>query len=189
MATEDTRETRETREALAEVTCIPERTNAAARFGAPVVSGDRTVIPVAEIAYGFGVGWGGSEPGAATPGGHGGGARTRAIAVIEIAPQGVRILPIEDHTTIRIATITFASVATAILARTLLKLVQGEAAAPTADCVGPYTAAPSPRLRGAAFLVSRANRERLDEGNSTPACIQHPSFEPFFKGRAASGIV
>ena len=124
MATEDT---------LAEVTRIPDRANAAACFGAPVVSGDRTVIPVADIVYGFGVGWGGSEPGASDlttgicshGGGAGGGARTRAIAVIEIAPHGVRILPIEDRTSIRIATITFASMATAILARTLLKLVRG----------------------------------------------------------------
>ena len=120
MATEDT---------LAEVTRIPDRATAAACFGTPVVSGDRTVIPVADISYGFGVGWGGSEASATTPGGHGGGggggARTRAIAVIEVAPHGVRILPIEDRTSIRIATITFASVATAILARTLLKFVRG----------------------------------------------------------------
>ena len=44
---------------------------------------------------------------------------------LEVAPQGVRILPIEDHTAIRVAAITFASAATAILARTLLKLIRG----------------------------------------------------------------
>ncbi len=116
-------------DALAEVTRIPDRATAAACFGTPVTAGDRTVIPVADIQYGFGVGWGGSTPPDAKPGGHGGGAgggaRTRAIAVIEVAPNGVRILPIEDHTAIRIAGITFASAATAILARTLLKLIRG----------------------------------------------------------------
>jgi len=120
VATEDT---------LAEVTRIPDRATAAACFGAPVTSGDRTVIPVADIQYGFGVGWGGSNQVPGTPGGHGGGAgggaRTRAIAVIEVAPGGVRILPIEDQTSIRIAAITFASAATAILARTMLKLIRG----------------------------------------------------------------
>jgi uncharacterized spore protein YtfJ len=120
VATEDT---------LAEVMRIPDRANAAACFGAPVTSGDRTVIPVADISYGFGAGWGSSEPHEMSPGGRGGGAgggaRTRAIAVIEVAPNGVRILPIEDQTSIRIAAITFASAATAILARTILKLIRG----------------------------------------------------------------
>ncbi|MEI7924723.1 MAG: spore germination protein GerW family protein [Chloroflexota bacterium] len=114
---------------LAQVMHIPDRANAAACFGTPVTSGDRTIIPVADIAYGFGAGWGGSQGNEATPGGSGGGggggARTRAIAVIEVAPDGVRILPIEDQTSIRIAAITFASAATAILARTLLKLIRG----------------------------------------------------------------
>lgn len=116
-------------DAVAQVLSIPDRANASACFGAPVTSGERTVIPVADIGYGFGAGWGASEGNAATPGGRGGGAgggaRTRAIAVIEIAPTGVRILPIEDQTSIRIAAITFASAATAILARTLLKLIRG----------------------------------------------------------------
>ncbi len=114
---------------LAQVMRIPDRANAAACFGTPVTSGDRTVIPVADIAYGFGAGWGGSQGNETAPGGSGGGggggARTRAIAVIEVAPNGVRILPIEDQTSIRIAAITFASAATAILARTLLKLIRG----------------------------------------------------------------
>ena len=120
MTTEDT---------LAEVTHIPERATAAACFGAPITSGDRTVIPVADIMYGFGVGWGhadavGDQPGG-RGGGAGGGARTRAIAVIEVAPHGVRILPIQDQTSIRIAALAFASAATAILAPTVLKLIRG----------------------------------------------------------------
>ena len=95
-------------DAVAQVLSIPDRANASACFGA---------------------GWGSSGGNEVTPGGRGGGAgggaRTRAIAVIEIAPTGVRILPIEDQTSIRIAAITFASAATAILARTMLKLIRG----------------------------------------------------------------
>ncbi len=118
-----------TEDALAAVLRIPDRANASACFGAAIVSGERTVIPVADVLYGFGLGFGGADSHEQTPGGHGGGAgggaRTRAIAVIEVAPQGVRILPIEDQTSIRMAGIAFASAATAILARTLLKLLRG----------------------------------------------------------------
>ena len=95
-------------DAVAQVLSIPDRANASACFGS---------------------GWGASGGTEVPPGGRGGGARggarTRAIAVIEIAPTGVRILPIEDQTSIRIAAITFASAATAILARTMLKLIRG----------------------------------------------------------------
>ena len=118
---------------LAEVARIPDRASAAACFGAPITSGEHTVIPVADVAYGFGLGWGGSHPPATpgAPGGRGaggaggGGVRTRGIAVIEVAPGGVRILPIEDQTAIRLASIAFASAAIAITARTLLKLIRG----------------------------------------------------------------
>lgn len=114
---------------LAEVARIPDRASAAACFGAPVSSGERTVIPVADVSYGFGFAWGGSEPAEGTPGGRGGGAgggaHTRGIAVIDVGPSGVTILPIEDQTSIRLAGITFASAATAIVARTLLRLIRG----------------------------------------------------------------
>ena len=43
---------------LGEVMRIADRANAAACFGTAVVVGDRTVIPVADIAYGFGLGFG-----------------------------------------------------------------------------------------------------------------------------------
>ena len=120
-------------DAVAQVLGIPERATAAACFGTPVTAGERTVIPVADIQYGFGAGWGAGWGTSETNpthsggrgGGAGGGARTRAIAVIEITPQGVRVLPIEDHTSIRIAGITFSSAATAIVSRTLLKLIRG----------------------------------------------------------------
>ena len=120
-----------TEDTITAITHLPDRANASACFGAPVVSGDRTVIPVADITYGFGFGFGGSRGSGPdhAPAGRGaaggGGARTRGIAVIEVAPTGVRILPIEDQTSIRMAGIAFASAATAIVARTLLKLIRG----------------------------------------------------------------
>lgn len=116
-------------QAIADIARIPDRAGAATCFGAAVTSGDHTVIPVADVSYGFGFGYGrghdaatGSEGGG---GGGGGGARSRGVAVIDVSPQGVRILPIEDQTSIRLASITLASASTAIVARTLLKLLRG----------------------------------------------------------------
>jgi uncharacterized spore protein YtfJ len=107
---------------------LPEHANAGACFGAPATVGDRIVIPVAEVMYGFGMGWGGgtaanNETGGG--GGGGGGSRVRGIAVIEVAPDGVEVHPVVDTTALRLASIAFASAATAIVARTLLKLIRG----------------------------------------------------------------
>lgn len=121
--------TMNTDEAIAAVARIPERAGAAACFGEAVSHSDRTVIPVAEVSYGFGFGFGrGTGPtgeGEGGGGAGGGGARSRGIAAIDIGPSGVRVLPVEDQTAIRLASITFASTATAIVARTLLKLLRG----------------------------------------------------------------
>lgn len=115
-------------DAMTEVSRIPDRAGAAACFAPAVTAGDRTVIPVADVQYGFGFGWGGGtgpEGEQGGGGGAGGGAKSRGIAVVEVGPTGVRVLPIEDYTSIRLASITFASAATAIVARTMLKLLRG----------------------------------------------------------------
>lgn len=106
---------------------IPEHAGAAACFGEPVRAGDRTAIPVAEISYGLGFGWGGGRDanGTGGGGGGGGGARSRAIAVIDVSPDAVRVVPIEDHTQIRLASIAFIGTTTALVARSLLKLLRG----------------------------------------------------------------
>jgi uncharacterized spore protein YtfJ len=106
---------------------LPEHANAGACFGAPSTAGDRTVIPVAEVMYGFGMGWGAGTADQETGGGGGGGggSRVRGIAVIEVAPDGVQVHPVVDTTALRLASIAFASAATAIVARTLLKLIRG----------------------------------------------------------------
>ncbi len=113
--------------ALERVGSIPEHAGAAACFGEPVRAGDRTAIPVAEISYGIGFGWGGGTDNQSSGGGGGagGGARSRAVAVIDVAPDGVRVVPIEDYTQIRLASIAFISTSTALVARSLLKLVRG----------------------------------------------------------------
>jgi uncharacterized spore protein YtfJ len=78
-------------------------------FGAPRVIGERTLIPVAQVSYGFGGGSGGGS-GSATgsddavqatsPGGFGsgvaGGLSVRPFALIAVQPDGVRVLPLLD---------------------------------------------------------------------------------------------
>lgn len=73
-------------------------------FGEPIQAGDKTIIPVAKIAYGFGGGHGhgpgkwrgvdlqdtGNQPGGA---GGGGGLHACAKGVFEITPAGTRFIP------------------------------------------------------------------------------------------------
>ena len=116
---------------LSSLTNIPERATAASCFGAAATAGDRTVIPVAEVWYGLGFGWGGGQSerdgveNEGSGGGGGGGSRVRGVAVIEVAPDGVRVHPIVDQTAVALAGIAFASAAVAITARMLLKQIRG----------------------------------------------------------------
>ncbi len=118
-------------EAISELSKMPERTGAQSCFGMPVSAGERTVIPVAEVTYGFGFGWGSAgidqDDGDDLGGGGGGagGSRARGVAVIEVSPDGVAIHPVRDRTAIQLAQFAFLSSAAAILSRTLIKLLRG----------------------------------------------------------------
>jgi uncharacterized spore protein YtfJ len=115
-------------EGIAELAQLPEHSTAASCFGTPSTVGDHVVIPVAEVMYGLGFAWGSghsSEGEEGGGGGGGGGARTRGVAVIHASPSGVEVHPIRDETAISLATLAFASAATAIVARTLNKLIRG----------------------------------------------------------------
>ena len=83
-------------ESLAELASIPEKATASACFGDPSSVGDHLVVPVAEVTYGLGA-----------------------------SPSGVEVHAIRDETAITLASIAFASAATAIVARTLNKLIRG----------------------------------------------------------------
>ncbi|MDA0353077.1 MAG: spore germination protein GerW family protein [Chloroflexi bacterium] len=118
-------------EAVAQLARMPEHTGAGTCFGTPVAVGDRIVIPIAEVVYGFGFGWGsgGNEAANAdeygTGGGGGGGTKARGVAVIEVSPGGVQIHPVRDRTAIALAQLALASSATALISRTLVKLIRG----------------------------------------------------------------
>src|ERR1700756_2760848 len=70
-------------------------------FGDPVVAGDKTIIPVAKIAYGFGAGAGtggvGDTRAKGEGGGGGGGVRARPVGVFEVGPLGTRFVATHDR--------------------------------------------------------------------------------------------
>ncbi|MYD66680.1 MAG: hypothetical protein F4X26_12000 [Chloroflexi bacterium] len=109
---------------------IPERVTASACFGEAHTVGDHVVIPVAEVVYGVGFGYGFAGDDAASEDGRGGGGgggrgRARAVAVIHASPDGVQVHPVRDETAITLAAIASATAATIIVARMLRKLLSG----------------------------------------------------------------
>jgi uncharacterized spore protein YtfJ len=69
-------------------------------FGEPVQAGEKTIIPVAKITYGFGGGFEegnkkevGQEDGETSGGGGGGGMYASAKGVFEITPTCTRFIP------------------------------------------------------------------------------------------------
>jgi len=89
-------------------------------FGEPVEVRGRTVVPVAEVRYGFGVGMGrgghhereADKDDAAGPrgeGGGGGGASIRPLAVLEITDRETKVTPVVDVTRIALAGIGLAA--------------------------------------------------------------------------------
>ncbi len=85
--------------------------SADAIFGEPVINGNTTVIPCAEVFIGMGMGSGGGpagEDGKSTGSGSGGGggARSHPIAAIVITQDEVRVEPILDITKIVLASLT-----------------------------------------------------------------------------------
>lgn len=114
-------------EALKELAQVPERASASHCFGTAVSSGEHTVIPVAEVSYGVGFGWGsgGTAEDGGSGGGGGAGGRARGIAVIEVSSGGVRVHPVYDQTAIALAGMSFAATAATIASKTLLKLIRG----------------------------------------------------------------
>src|SRR5713101_64845 len=66
-------------------------------FGEPIIAGDKTIIPVARIAYAFGggTGSGGLEIKTARGGGGGGGG-VLPVGVVEVGPKETRFVAIGD---------------------------------------------------------------------------------------------
>jgi uncharacterized spore protein YtfJ len=68
-------------------------------LGEPVRTGDRTIIPLACVSYGFGAG-SGPKTESGEPGGGGGGVSARPAGFIDIGPDGARFVPAHDAKTL-----------------------------------------------------------------------------------------
>jgi uncharacterized spore protein YtfJ len=65
-------------------------------FGEPVISGERTIIPVASVCHAFAGGGGGTAEGTTADGGGAGYLSAVPAGVIEISPEGTRYIPISS---------------------------------------------------------------------------------------------
>ncbi len=82
---------------------VTESFNVDVVFGKPEQTGDRVLIPVAEVGYGFGVGVGVSGEEESEGGGGGLGGTARPIAYIEVGPDGTHVEPVLDEQKIALA--------------------------------------------------------------------------------------
>jgi uncharacterized spore protein YtfJ len=87
-------------------------------FGEPQVMDDRTIIPVAQVGYGFGLGFGrgdmppeeeDSPDGGAEGGGGGGGASSKPVGVIVVTPDDVYFEDVRDENKIALAGIVLSA--------------------------------------------------------------------------------
>jgi uncharacterized spore protein YtfJ len=103
---------------------IQDEVGASACFGAPVERDGHTIIPVARVSFGYGMGFGGGSGGKGVPGdfadaqteggeggggGGGGGGSSTPVAIIDITDNDVKISPITDATRIAITGTLFAA--------------------------------------------------------------------------------
>ncbi len=78
-------------------------------FGQPVTVGDKVVIPIASVSYGFGIGFGEAtgpeveESSGGVGGGEGGGMGARPLGVVEITPDRTRVEPIVNEQVVTLA--------------------------------------------------------------------------------------
>ncbi len=103
---------------------VQQKADVDAVFGEPLTVEGRTVIPVAEIAYGFGAGFRGGEMEEEEPtgsqGGSGGGVRARPLGVVEITANGVRVEPVVDEQKVTMAAVLLTAWIVAWVAGTLV---------------------------------------------------------------------
>jgi uncharacterized spore protein YtfJ len=120
---------------------IPEKAAVEAAFGPPTQVGEKTIIPIGRIAYGFGLGFG-QGTAASTPSaedvetpegdrgdvasgsgsGGGGGLSVRPLAVLEVTPEATTLKPIVDEGKIAKMGMCVSAWSVFCLAKTLIKI-------------------------------------------------------------------
>ena len=76
---------------------LPQHIGAKSVYGEPIVCGDKTIVPVASVAFGFGGGFGQAPGERGEGGGGGGGFRGVPAGYIEITPAGTRFVPVRER--------------------------------------------------------------------------------------------
>jgi uncharacterized spore protein YtfJ len=68
-------------------------------YGEPITVGQRTVLPVAKVRFGFGGGGGSRNDGERPGGGGGGGGRVRLdpCGLVEVTPEGARFIYFREN--------------------------------------------------------------------------------------------
>jgi uncharacterized spore protein YtfJ len=112
-----------TEEMVRRIGAIQDEVGASVCFGAPVERDGHTIIPVARVSFGYGMGFGGGSGGKGIPGefgsetaeggeggggGGGGGGSSTPVAVIDISSGDVNVKPITDTTRIALANFALA---------------------------------------------------------------------------------
>jgi uncharacterized spore protein YtfJ len=107
-----------TEEMVRRIGTIQDEVGASVCFGTPVERDGHTIIPVARVSFGYGMGFGGGsggkqdsagfdaapvEGGEGGGGGGGGGGSSTPVAIIDMAQGDVKVTPIQDATRIALS--------------------------------------------------------------------------------------
>jgi uncharacterized spore protein YtfJ len=113
-----------TDEMIRRIGAIGDEVGASVCFGTPVERDGHTLIPVARVSFGYGMGFGGGSGGESMPsefgaahgdhgegggGGGGGGGSSTPVAVIDVARDEVVVKPITDTTRIALSSYALAA--------------------------------------------------------------------------------
>lgn len=117
---------------------IQKKAAVGAVFGPPTQVGEKTIIPIGRVAYGFGLGFGrGTTPVTPSPetpesaegdvargsgGGGGGGLSIEPLAVLEVTPETTTLKPIVDEAKIAKMGILVGAWSVFCLARAMVKI-------------------------------------------------------------------
>jgi uncharacterized spore protein YtfJ len=110
----------ELQELLQHLRLMAQHIGAKSVYGEPVVCGDKTVVPVATVAFGFGGGFGKNESRQGEGGGGGLGFRGIPAGYIEITPAGTRFVAVGERQ--KMGAAMLAGVAIGMLAARLRRL-------------------------------------------------------------------